>query len=305
MTWLNPSDRVRRFTPHQIVQHWAAAALGGILALSAAWSSMATGAGAGKVHLYAGLAGTALFLYHLLALAAIGIRFDVPLEKVAFLPLPSPTEGKYSTGEKWDYLHLLGWSALLMITGILLRWPGRLGIPGPRAFSWLRVVHAGCGAAWVVHLFTAHISGRWFRAPSSFRSAIFSGTVPLADAEGRPGWIADLVSSGVLVPVPEAAVPEDHRESLQVRDLLEDGNRFAREERFEEAARAFEEALALFPEYSQARFNLAIARMRQGRSDLAEAEFRKFVESDPFNPMAGKAKELLRALGGKGTGGQR
>lgn len=65
---------------------------------------------------------------------------------------------------------------------------------------------------------------------------------------------------------------------------------------YAEACAAFEEALLLFPDYSQARFNLAVARMREGRSDLAAEQFRMFIQSDPFNPMASKAKELLETI---------
>jgi tetratricopeptide (TPR) repeat protein len=312
MSWINPPGAIRRFTWHQVVQHGAAMVLWAALAVVAALSGIA-GRGWLGLHATIGMAGAAFLLYHLFSLVALGARHDVSPEKVAFIPVgwewkrlragpgPSDPTGKFAPEEKGDYLGILAWSVLVVVTGILLRWPGRLAIPGPGAYAWLRVAHAGCGAALSVHILLVHVPGRWLRSPAPLRTAVFSGSVPLEVAETRPGWIADLVASGALVPVPEAPPTESHRESLQVRDLLEEGNVLVQKGLYAEACAAFEEALRLFPDYSQARFNLAVARMRGGRSDLAAEQFRLFIQSDPFNPMASKAKELLDdIIGGKG-----
>lgn len=313
MNWINPPAAIRRFTWHQVGQHAGAMALWLVLAVTAALSGIG-GPWWQGLHVTLGLVGAAFLLYHLFALMAIGVRHDVSPEKIAFFPAgwerkrlragpdPSNPTGKFAPEEKGDYLAILTWAILLAATGIVLRWPGRLGVPGPAAYAWLRLVHAGCGAALCVHVLLVHVPGRWLRSTGVFRRAIFSGSVPLAVAATRPGWIADLVASGALVPVPEAAPIESHRESAQVRDLLEQGNTLAQRGRYGEACAAFEEALKLFPDYSQARFNLAVARMREGRADLAAEQFRLFIQSDPFNPMAGKAKELLESVV-RGTGG--
>ncbi len=313
MNWINPPAAIRRFTWHQVVQHGAATVLWAVLAVTAALSAIA-GSRWGGVHVTLGLVGACFFLYHVFFLVAIGVRHDVSPDKVAFFPAgwerkrlragpdPSDPTGKFAPEEKGDYLAVLVWSALLVLTGIALRWPGRLGVPGPAANAWLRAVHAGCGAALSVHVLLVHVAGRWLCSPRELRRAVFSGSVPLAQAEARPGWISDLVASGTLVPVPEAAPAESHRESVQVRDLLEDGNALAQKGRYGEACEAFEQALRLFPDYSQARFNLAVVRMKEGRADLAAEQFRLFIESDPFNPMAEKAKELLENLA-RGKGG--
>ncbi len=308
MNWISPPAAVRRFTWHEITQHAAATILWIGLAGTAAMSGI-SGPSWRNPHATLGLVGAGLFVYHLFFLAAIGVREDVSPENVAFFPVAwerkrlwgspgaSGPTGKFAPEEKGDYLALLAWVTLLVATGIALRWPGRLGVPGPAAYGWLRVIHAGCGAALSVHVLLVHVPGRWVRASVPFRRAVFSGSVPLAAAEERPGWIAQLVASGALVPVPEARPAEEHRESVEVRDHLEKGNRLAQAGRYAEACAAFEEALRLFPDYSQARFNLAVARMREGRPDLAAEQFRLFIQSDPFNPMAGKAKELLESVG--------
>ena len=316
MNWINPPVAIRRFSLHQVVQHWAASGLWAVLAVSAAVSGP-VGAPWGAIHVTAGLAAAAFLAYHVFSLVAIGVRHDVSPRNVAFLPLgwerqrlrrgPDPADptGKYSPEEKGDYLAILLWSALLAVTGVLLRWPGRLGIPGPASYAWLRVVHSGFGAALAAHVLLVHIPSRWLRAPAPFRRSILAGGVPLSSAEERPGWISDLVAAGTLVPVPEEAPQEIHRESIRVRDLLEEGNRLAQKGRYGDASASFEEALRLFPDYSQARFNLAVARMREGRADLAAEQFRLFIEMDPFNPMAGKAKDLLDRIVRGQDGGSR
>ncbi len=304
MNWINPPDSVRRFTVHQVVQHWIAAALGGVLVLTAGFFPFPGGGAAAEIHVVAGTIGAAFLVYHFVMLLSTAVRSDVPAEKVAFLPFAAAAGGKFAPGERWDYLLILCWSLCLAVSGTVLRWPGRLWIPGPRTFYWIKIFHAGCGAAWVMHMLTAHVPARWLRAAADFRRAIFTGMVPLPAVEERPGWVSDLVAAGALVPVPAETLPDERRESLQVRDLLEEGNRLAREGRYEEAASAFEQAIRLYPEYAQARFNLAVARMRQGRGDLAEEQFRAFIEVDPFNPMAEKARDLLREIAAERTGGK-
>ncbi len=300
MTWINPPATIRRFTWHQLAQHAAGTVLWVVLTATAALPGIAGPEWRG-LHAAIGLLGAAFFAYHAFALVVVGVRHDVSPDKIAFLPSGLSPAGTYSREEKGDYLAVLAWSALLVATGIALRWPTRIGVPGPGVFAWLRLVHAGCGAALCVHVLFVHVPGRWLRAPEGLRRAIVSGSVPMAVAEARAGWVADLVAAGALVPVPEAPLSESHRESVQVRDLLDEGNALAQKGRYAEACAAIEEALRLFPDYSQARFNLAVARMRDGRADLAAEQFRLFIQSDPFNPMAGKAKELLgTVLGEKG-----
>lgn len=262
----------------------------------------------GEVHVETGVLASVFLLYHLLYLVATGIRHDLPLGKFACLPSgrewrwlwkgtsgPLPL-GKYSPGEKGDYMLLLLWLFLLSGSGLLLRWPGSLGVPGPGAYAWIRTFHAGFGAAFTLQILLRHIPERWIRMPGPFRMAIVNGTVPLEEAEKRTGWIEELVTAGVLVPLPEEPEVETDLDSRAVRELFERGNRLAREGRFGEAAASFEEALNLYPQYSQARFNLAVARIKEGRKELGEEQLLRFLRDDPFNPMVEKARELLESL---------
>lgn len=307
MRWVHPPGQVRRFSVHQIAQHAIASLLWLILTVSAAAMSIGGGRG-GSVHVDAGVLSAIFFLYHLLVLAATGIRHDLPWNRVACMPsgpewkalrngtLDQIRIGKFTPSEKGDYLNVLFWSIPLAASGLLLRWPGLLGVPGPGAYSWIRVVHAGCGGAVCVHVLLRHIPDRWIRMPAPFRMAIVTGKVPLESAEERPGWVEELVGAGILVPLPEEPVAEADLDSRAVRDLFEEGNNHAREGRFGEAAASFEEALRLYPQYSQARFNLAVARIKEGRTELAKEQLVRFLRDDPFNPMVEKARELLETL---------
>jgi len=310
VNWVHPPDKVRRFSVHQLVQHGIATVLWMVLTISAL--SLSLGAVRwGEAHVGAGVLASVFFLYHLLYLVVTGIRYDLPLGKVACFPSgpewkslrkgtpDSVPLGKYSPAEKGDFLNILIWSVTLVGSGLLLRWPGMLGVSGPVAYSWIRVVHAGCGAAITLHVSLRHIPDRWARMPESFRMAMVTGMVPLKAAEERTGWIEELVKAGVLVPLPEEPVPEADLDSRAVRDLFEEGNRLARDGRFGEASASFEEALRLYPQYSQARFNLAVARAKEGRTDLAEEQLLRFLRDDPFNPMVEKARELLESLTGQ------
>jgi len=312
MNWIGPPESVRRFTPHQLIQHWIAGALWIVLA----GSSLAAGAGVGgsrSFHAAAGIAGLFLLGYHAIVLAAIGIRFDLPAEKVAFLPWgrewsslrrrrgTGTEDGKYSPAEKGDYLAILAWSFLAAASGLLLRWPSFFAVPDASIYVWIRTVHAGFGAALTVHLLAVHLPQRWWNAPGDFRRAILNGTVPLPEAEKRNGWVRDLVARGVLVPTPEATESAEDRESVEVRELLERGNRLAREGKYGEACDSYTEALRLLPDYSQARFNLAVALLRDGRAGEAKEQLKIFIEKDPFNPMVERAREMLDGTGRETT----
>jgi Flp pilus assembly protein TadD len=96
-------------------------------------------------------------------------------------------------------------------------------------------------------------------------------------------------------------VPEDRKESRKVRDLLEEGNRLAREGDFGAACAVYEGALRLFPDYSQARFNLAVALTRDGKRKEAREQLLRFLEMDPFNPMTERARDMLADLGNGGA----
>ncbi|HWS15270.1 MAG TPA: hypothetical protein VN450_03660, partial [Candidatus Methylomirabilis sp.] len=83
MRWIHPPETVRRFSPHQLLQHWIAGALWIVLA----GSSLAAGAGGSRsLHAATGIGGLFLLGYHTAMLVVTGIRLDLPAENLAILP---------------------------------------------------------------------------------------------------------------------------------------------------------------------------------------------------------------------------
>lgn len=86
-------------------------------------------------------------------------------------------------------------------------------------------------------------------------------------------------------------------------ETFEKGNALMKEEKYQDAIKAFEEFLAKFPEVYQARLNIATAAMRMGDNVRADAEFKAALEKAlPSDPAAQKDDEsAVRALSGLGS----
>jgi len=224
------------------------------------------------------------------------IRFDLPAENMRFLPWGRdwdvhPQEagsradvGKYSPRGKGDYLR---------------SWPGRPSAPPRDPLRWRRTRGSRCigirldphgarriRAALTVHLLAVHLPQRWWNAPGLPR-AILTGTVPLGEAESG-GMGARARRTRVLVPAPE------RRRARRNGNPWKCGNSWSGGTALREmectARRALvREALRLLPEYSQARFNLAVALLRTaeaGKQGAADDLHRE----RPVQPDGGEGK---------------
>jgi len=205
--------------------------------------------------------------------------------------------GRFSYRERISYGAFLVGLPLLGVTGWAETHPGAaVGLLGGRGLLGAAQIHAGAAALLIPllvwHLYFAHLQpGQLF-----WNGAWLTGTSPWPRVERlRPGWAAELRGE-------VAAVAEAEAEAPSVEALLEAGNLAAREGRHEDAETAFLEALRLYPGYSQALFNLAVVRRRRGDRAGAVEALTRFLEQDPFSPVAPKAQELLRELGGGDDG---
>ena len=81
-----------------------------------------------------------------------------------------------------------------------------------------------------------------------------------------------------------------------MQEELEKGNRFALEERYVEALYHYRRALDLYPDYSQARYNMARVLARMGEREMAREAYQQFLAADPFHTLARKAQEAIREL---------
>ncbi len=202
---------------------------------------------------------------------------------------PDPGRERYSYRERLPYAALLLAVPALVATGWAVGHPAAAVVAlGPDGLLATARVHAAVGglAMPVVlwHLYFAVL------APEQlwWNPAWLTGRVPWDLARRAwPGWTARIEAELAL------AGNRQPDEAPSVQDLLEAGNRAARDGDLSAAAAAFQEALDLYPGYPQARFNLGVTLLRAGDRDGARQALRGVLEQDPFGPAADRARELL------------
>ncbi len=86
------------------------------------------------------------------------------------------------------------------------------------------------------------------------------------------------------------------KQKMRLEDYLNDGNELAKNKEYDLAIEKYKEAISIYPNYSQARFNLAIVYKKNGQYKEAVDKFNEFISLDPFNQMAGKAKGIIKEL---------
>jgi len=204
-----------------------------------------------------------------------------------------PCWGRFSYRERVPYTAFLVAFPVLGLTGWLEGHPqAAVAVLGGRGLMGTASVHAAAAALLVPllvwHLYFAHLqpgvlfwNGVWLTGHSTWDRV----------ERLRPGWAAQL--RGNDAPMEDTEVES---EPPSVEALLEAGNEAARDGRYAEAETALVEALRLYPGYSQALFNLGVVRRRRGDAVGAAEALERFLEQDPFSPVAPKARELLREL---------
>lgn len=93
---------------------------------------------------------------------------------------------------------------------------------------------------------------------------------------------------------------ERAEERKMIESLLESGNKLAKENRFLDAAEEYRKALMQFPGYSQAQYNLALVLEKAGKIKEALMEYQRFMEIDPFHPLAQKVRTAIERLRSSG-----
>jgi len=201
---------------------------------------------------------------------------------------PPERRGRYSHQERLAYLGFAVVVPALLVTGWVeahptwaVRWIG------PAGLMTAARTHAALGLAALIplgwHLFFALLAPE--KLP--WNPAWITGRAPLTLAERSwPAWVEEAEAPEAVA---EAAPPS-------VEDLLEAGNAAARARDWDTAAAAYREALSLYPGYSQALFNLGLVCRRAGRHEECRRALERFLEQDPFSPVAPRAREILARL---------
>jgi cytochrome b subunit of formate dehydrogenase len=203
-----------------------------------------------------------------------------------------PERGRYDYRERFAYFVQVCALPLLIVTGFALSNPAQpAAVFGPAMLVRAAGFHVAVG--YVVAAFLALHLYFSLCAPG----ALFGNTSFLtgrADWERvqmmRPGWAQELLDA---TSAQEASVDES---PPSVADLLARGNDAAREGDLEGARGYFEEALTLFPGYTQALFNLAVVLSRLGEKDQAALRLREYLKEDAFGSAADRARKLLAEL---------
>lgn len=208
--------------------------------------------------------------------------------------------GRYGYRERLPYFVQLIALPVLVLTGFTLASPALpASVLGPGSLMILTEVHFTAGyiaaAAFMLHLFFSLFTpGALF-----FNASFLTGKASWARVERmRPAWAGELMDEFVTREEEQGEKPQS------VFELLERGNAEAKAGDLNEARATYEEALELFPGYSQALFNLAVVLIKLDDKGAAAERLRQYLKQDAFGPAAGKASQLLEELGELGEGGR-
>jgi hypothetical protein len=214
------------------------------------------------------------------------------------VPMAPSIRGRFTYRERVSYFAFLVAVPLLALTGWTTSHPARsFALVGTDGLPLAALAHSAAGLLLVPftiwHVYFALVqpgalfwNGTWITGKSSWARVV----------RVRPDWARELAEE-------VSPITETQDQPPSVEELLESGNRAAREGRFTEAEQAYSEALELYPGYSQALFNLGVVRLRAADSSGAREALKRFLEQDPFGPAASRAQKLLEQIRGEETRG--
>jgi cytochrome b subunit of formate dehydrogenase len=294
--------------PEQLLHHFFAIVFV-LLFLTGFLKFAGAGAIFGAAHIVSGYIFLALFFLHIIYLVVQGISKDIPVDEIPFyirfseigkyLRGEKERYGKFSFPERFDYLSLMILSTVACVTGLFLRLPQFIpGMADVTTVYSISKIHYFTGIAisfWVFgyHLYFTVIQPLPGNAPSN----IFGKDItPENVLRFRPRWYESLERNGIIETV-EERVDKDKVDREKVTALLSEGNEFFKRGDYHRAEILYLQAIDLYPSYSQAQYNLAMLYIKTGETGKAIREYRRFLEIDPFNPLASQVKRKLKELG--------
>lgn len=208
-----------------------------------------------------------------------------------------PRLGRYSYRERLPYTFFIFALPVLVLSGFSIAHPkSSMGLLGASGLLSAADLHTNT-ALFLMPLLVWHVYFAHFHPEVLFwNNTWITGKTKFDKIERlRPAWAEEFLSDDE---------PEESAKSKapNVEDILAVGNAAAREGRYAKAEVSYLDALAHYPGYSQALFNLGVVRQRAGKIEEAKDAFKQFLDQDPFNPLAVKARESLKELEGSGGG---
>jgi len=276
-------------------------------------------------HLLGGFGAVGLLGYHLLYLAVRGYvesrglagfplrwsggDFEAALAGVRALlgdKVTPPEADEYRPSQKALYWWTLAALALLGVSGGGIGFWSRFG--SLSLLPHLAALHRGCALLLLVsilwHLYGVLTwEGRWWPEWSWITGSLAAekASVKVPGAWRRHlGEESARADAGAETTPEEKARERQSQEKALVQEELEKGNRLALEERYVEALYHYRRALELYPDYSQARYNMARVLARMGEREMAREAYQQFLAADPFHTLARKAQEAIRELDSEG-----
>ncbi len=299
---------VKKYATVDVIIHHAALALGAILIITGVGVKFWSGGFWEVSHFWAGVLFSIVVVSHLCVLIARGVTKDIPIGRFPFLFSVREflnylkgiggMDAKFSVPERVDYFSLMFFSVVVSASGIFLRFPNLLpGRGGIDVVFTMLSVHFTSAVGFTFWVVAVHVLNTVVSPfPGNDPMYIFGREVDIeAVREHRPGWFEELEREGAVEVLKEED-PEEKIDREKVESLLNEGNRNFREGNFEDAERLYREAIALYPAYSQAHYNLAVLLKKMGRYAEAIGQCRRFLEVDPFHPLSIRVKEMIREM---------
>ena len=217
-----------------------------------------------------------------------------------------PKYGKYSIFAKLDYYISIISLLILSLTGFMLMFP--VASASFVSKSWLTIslhIHSSLSIFFIVYIFTCHIFNTHVHPGKLFFNTVWiTGTLTDQDMMTWHGLEYDEITQS------ERDMEEDYKrkseekseeakvkkEKGMLEDYLKDGNILAKAGNYADAIKKYNEAIKIYPNFSQARFNLGVALKKNNQFKEAINTFNEFVEMDPFNEMVEPAKKSIKEL---------
>lgn len=207
-----------------------------------------------------------------------------------------PRRGRFNYRERFSYTLFVLALPLMAVSGLAVGQPARFhGLLGNGGLMAAASLHAGLGL-WLVLVLAWHLYFALLQPGMLWLNLSWvTGRLDWEKVERvRPDWAAEILggfTDGADAP------PAEPDEAVSAEDLLNQGNAAAHQGKYRVAVQFYDQALALYPGYSQALFNLGVALTRLNERERAREVLQHYLAEDQFGPMSGQARMLLRRLG--------